>query len=331
MTSAALVNRNSDSKRFSLCALLLSLVAAVLAGCAPISVSVMAVFLFAGPHNWLEFQYFISRLPSRWGPFRSFFLSSFCGIPLLTLAYLGLVASGDALSGQTAAFAYSGWYSSMILWVVSLSFLRSRQRPHRDWSIYLPLAFLLLSAAWASPSYFGLALVFLHPLMGLFILDREIVRKRPTWRSAYHKCLWLIPVCLLLIWTFLNASGSGIGSDPISARTVQHAGCNLLPDLPAHLLVATHVFLELLHYGVWMIAIPIASGILRNWNVGNVPIAQNSSGWKSLLITATTLSTALVLLLWFGLAVDYATIRDVYFTVAMVHVLAEVPLLLWSI
>jgi hypothetical protein len=34
------------------------------------------------------------------------------------------------------------------------------------------------------------------------------------------------------------------------------------------------------------------------------------------------------LLLWLCFAADYATTRDVYFTVAMAHVLAEVPFLL---
>jgi hypothetical protein len=32
--------------------------------------------------------------------------------------------------------------------------------------------------------------------------------------------------------------------------------------------------------------------------------------------------------LWFGFSIDYATTRDVYFTVAIAHVLAEAPFLL---
>jgi hypothetical protein len=33
-------------------------------------------------------------------------------------------------------------------------------------------------------------------------------------------------------------------------------------------------------------------------------------------------------MLWFGFSVDYATTRDIYFTVAIAHVLAEAPFLL---
>ena len=37
---------------------------------------------------------------------------------------------------------------------------------------------------------------------------------------------------------------------------------------------------------------------------------------------------AVMLLLWCGFLTDYPTTRDVYFTVAMLHVLAEFPFLL---
>jgi hypothetical protein len=36
----------------------------------------------------------------------------------------------------------------------------------------------------------------------------------------------------------------------------------------------------------------------------------------------------LVVVLWFGFSVDYVTTRDIYFSVAIAHVLAEVPFLL---
>ena len=37
---------------------------------------------------------------------------------------------------------------------------------------------------------------------------------------------------------------------------------------------------------------------------------------------------AMVVALWLGFSTDYATTRDVYFTVAIAHVLAEAPFLL---
>jgi uncharacterized membrane protein len=37
---------------------------------------------------------------------------------------------------------------------------------------------------------------------------------------------------------------------------------------------------------------------------------------------------ALVFLLWFGFSINYAVTRDIYFAVAIAHVLAEAPFLL---
>ena len=39
--------------------------AALVTGLLPIGVSIVAVFLCAGPHNWVEARYFLSRLPAR--------------------------------------------------------------------------------------------------------------------------------------------------------------------------------------------------------------------------------------------------------------------------
>ena len=339
MTTAIRAERVSSGKQFAIYTMTLCLVAAALSGCAPIAVSVGLVFLFAGPHNWLEFRYFISRLPSSWGPFKSFFLFSCCGIAVLTLSYITMAVCNESLTGQTATLVYSTWYSLLVVWVVGLIRLRSRHRPRRDWTTCLSVALLVLSAIWAAPSYFGLTLVFLHPLMGLWILEREINRKRPGWRKAYHACLWLVPLCLGFIWCCSSDTSicstlvgiSNLESDHIAIRTAERAGFALLPDIPTHLLISSHAFLEMLHYGVWLLAIPAASGIFSNWNVANVPIARKSALWKSILIGATAAATMAVIILWIGLSVDYATVRDVYFTIAIAHVLAEVPLLLWTI
>jgi len=39
--------------------------AAALAACFPVQLSVVAVFVFAGPHNWMEARYFAARMPVR--------------------------------------------------------------------------------------------------------------------------------------------------------------------------------------------------------------------------------------------------------------------------
>jgi hypothetical protein len=40
------------------------------------------------------------------------------------------------------------------------------------------------------------------------------------------------------------------------------------------------------------------------------------------------LAVVAVVGLWGGLSIDYSTTRDIYFTIAMAHVLAEAPFLL---
>jgi hypothetical protein len=56
---------------FASVALGLALSSAAFAGLAPRAFSIATVFLFAGPHNWIEDRYFLSRLPGRWGPLLS--------------------------------------------------------------------------------------------------------------------------------------------------------------------------------------------------------------------------------------------------------------------
>ena len=58
---------------FALAALALVCSSAVLVGLMPLQLSVATVFLFAGPHNRVEFRYFVSRMPVRRGRPRAFF------------------------------------------------------------------------------------------------------------------------------------------------------------------------------------------------------------------------------------------------------------------
>src|SRR4051794_31050044 len=83
--------------------------AAALAGWAPLRFSIVTVFLFAGPHNWLEFRYFLTRLPARWGRLRPFFLLAFAGMIGLTAAFAAFGAFGSTsyLAGEAWLYAYS--------------------------------------------------------------------------------------------------------------------------------------------------------------------------------------------------------------------------------
>ena len=120
---------------FALAALGLATAAATLAGWFPLRFSVVTVFLFAGPHNWLELRYFLTRLPARWGRLRGYFLFAFGGVFALTAAFAALVAvSGyydpDAALGGVSAL--SVWNTALLLWLAVLVHLRSRQNPRRE-------------------------------------------------------------------------------------------------------------------------------------------------------------------------------------------------------
>src|SRR6266849_6644649 len=63
-------------------------VSAALSSWLPLQMSIVTVFLFAGPHNWFELRYFLMRLPARFGRSRNFFAVAFAGIFFLSVGYL---------------------------------------------------------------------------------------------------------------------------------------------------------------------------------------------------------------------------------------------------
>src|SRR5438105_1271393 len=82
----------------------------------------------------------------------------------------------------------------------------------------------LFAVAWLLPYHFSLALVYGHPLMALWLLDRELQRSRANWRPAYHLCLLALPFLLVVLWWKLwDAPPLPGGSDLFQAIT-GHAG-----------------------------------------------------------------------------------------------------------
>ncbi|MBC7933629.1 MAG: hypothetical protein H7Z38_23965, partial [Rubrivivax sp.] len=111
-------------------------------------------------------------------------------------------------------------------------------------------------------------------------------------------------------------------------RIAQHAGAALLTGVSSHLLVATHVFLETIHYGAWLVLIPLAGLGPRVWRMDRIPLAVSRTGWPRSVRAALIFAALVVLMLWIGFGIDYATTRDIYFTLAIAHVLAEAPFLI---
>ena len=332
-----------DRSRTTLFALTLgacALGSAVFASWLPLPVSIATVFLFAGPHNWFEFRYFLMRLPVRFGKSRNFFLAAFTGIGVLTLAYLLLPIAFrfGSWSEEAWTIIIAGWNSMLIGWIGLLVLLRARQKTSSDWS-WFPAVLLAAGAFnWFAPFFFSLAIVYLHPVVALWFLDRHLVRTRPQWVRAYRRFLLILPgLVALMIWR-LSQTPPLVDDNGLFWRITQHSGAELLPAVSSHVLVSVHLFLEMLHYGVWIIALPfIGSAIAGSsrssrqqefWKSASVPLVRHPRGFPKLIATMLVFAALLVVVLWFGFSFDYATTRDIYFTVAIAHVLGEVPFLL---
>jgi len=306
--------------------------AAAFASWLPLQVSILTVFLFAGPHNWFELRYFLMRLPVRFGRSRHFFVAAFVGLGVLTLTYVSLpfVYNSAPWSEEAWSTIIASWNSALLVWLGLLIWLRRKQKARANWSWTIPVGLALCSLNWLGPDFFSLALVYVHPLVALWFLDRHLRRTRPAWSRAYRRCLCLLPIVLVgMIWQ-LSQVPSLADDNGLFWRITQHSGAEILPQVSSHMLVSVHLFLEMLHYGVWIVALPLIGRMAsaRFWEVQTVPIARHPKGFPRIVAGLLVAAVAAVVVLWFGFSIDYTTTRDVYFTVAIAHVLAEAPFLL---
>ena len=291
----------------------------------PLQVSIVTVFLFAGPHNWFELRYFLTRLPVRFGRSRDFFVTAFAGVGVLTLAYVSLpfIYSARLWSDEAWSTMIAGWNTALLAWLGLLIWLRSKQKRRVNWTWTIPTGLALCSLNWLGPDFFSLALVYIHPLIALWFLDRHLRRTRPPWLRVYRRCLCLLPFVLaIMIWQ-LSQTSSLPDSNGLFWRITQHSGAEMLPQVSSHMLVSVHLFLEMLHYAVWIVALPLVGGFVKT-----VPVARHPRGFPRVIGGLMIAALAAVVVLWFGFSIDYSTTRDIYFTVAMAHVLAEAPFLL---
>ena len=303
---------------------------AVLASWLPLQVSIVTVFLFAGPHNWFELRYFLMRLPVRFGRSRNFFITAFTGLGFLTLTYISLplLYRTASLTEETWLTIVAGWNTLLLFWLALLTRLRSRQKRLSDWSWTVPVALTMAALNWLRPDLFSLAIVYIHPLVAFWFLDRHLQRTRPDWLRAYRRCLLLLPLLLgAMVWQ-LSRTAQLPDDNGLFWRITQHSGAELLPQVSSHLLVSVHLFLEMLHYAVWIVALPLIGASVKFWDVKKVPLARHPKGFPKLIAAMLIVAIAMVVALWLGFSTDYATTRDVYFTIAIAHVLAEAPFLL---
>lgn len=276
---------------------LFAALAALLAALAPLPLSFASVWLFAGPHNWMEARYFLSRLPRRWIVRRPFLIAAVAGTVVLGLAF--------ALAGPTPY-----WFTASGLWILALTRLAGR-----DPGIAAGPICLAIALAWYNLPFACLALLYLHPLIALWFLFRQ-ARKRNPGQSIQHYALAIAILAAIVIALRWTTPG------PESTSTTQ--ALTALPTQPP--LIALHAYLELLHYGAWIVAIPALGLKAKPWQWRSIPLAIPHPRFIQSTLTLGALAT---LTLWLGFAVDYNTARHIYFTVAIFHVLAEAPMLLW--
>lgn len=319
----------SSSLVFAFLFVLLTVLAAISIGSFPLQASIITIFLFAGVHNFFEFRYFAARMPFVWGKSKLFYSVGIGGVIVLTSVYLTIYfTSGWLWNFETWAIASSSWNTAFILWVGLLFYLRGRQRPKTDWSWAFPIVFLLAAMAWLFPAYWSLALVYLHPFVAMYFLERQIRRTKKEWLTAYRICLATIPFFVIGLWfAFGNAQNLQEENYLFSVIT-NHAGANILPSISSHFLVATHVFLETIHYSVWIILMPLVDKKAIPWKLSEIPLFSNEKGFPKIVAAALIISVGLMIALWFGFSADYVITRDVYFAFAIAHVLAEFPFLI---
>ncbi len=305
------------------------LAAAAVAGLFPIGLSIVIVFLLAGPHNWFEVRYMLGRLPARWGKLRGYFVLGLGGVLVLTAGFVALpwIARASDWSDEAWTLGLATWNTLMILWIGALVTWRGRQNPRRPWDLAVPLSFVLVAVNWLHPFAWSLLLVYVHPLMALWFLDRELGRQRSAWRESYRRVLWCVPIGLVALCAWHARSPNLPGDDVLTWQITRHAGAEILSGVSTHLLVASHTFLELLHYGVWIVALPLVSGAVP-WRTSDVPLARRSPVWRQAIVLGVALGALIVVGLWATFLADYPLTRDLYFTIALAHVLAEVPFLL---
>ena len=303
---------------------------ALIAIVAPIQVSIVTVFLFAGPHNWMEARFFLTRMPARWGRLAPYYTLGLMGSLALggMFAALPWMAENDA---GVSLLLVALWNSLFTVWIMRLAVLRRQQNPRRDWPFLIPIGFVCIAINWIAPLAWSLALVFLHPLIALAFLDQELRQKRLVWQKAFRRALPLIPVCLVAMAVYCARGPDVSGSDVLTWQIAHHAGAGIIPGVSTHFLVATHVFLELLHYLIWILVIPLTTQGLSLRRIADMPLARRSLNWRRFILAIVAVGALVMLILWVSFVVDYTWTRNVYFAVAILHVLMEIPFLLRSV
>jgi hypothetical protein len=277
----------------------------------PYLAAAISVGFLAGPHNWMEVRYLLSRLPNRAGKLKTYFLTSAIGTGMLGI-------SSVLLPWYWSPLTLRLWNLALIGWVVILASLRRSENPRRAWPWLEPCALTVAGIMWLYPQAFTLLLVFGHPLLALFILDKELTAFRRKEQTIYRQALLAVPVGLLFLLIGLSHQNLFVSTDLVSFFT-------LADQTPVFL--ATHTYLELLHYAVWIGALPVLAKVTRRERLATFPLLKKSESRQKWARCVLILGLVITGVLWWGFAQDYELTRELYFRIAVFHVLIEFPFL----
>jgi hypothetical protein len=91
-----------------------------------------------------------------------------------------------------------------------------------------PLALLGVTGAWLCPAALPVALVYLHPLAALGLLNRELARSRPAWLPAYRAAAACVLTLLVVLVWWMHDAPDLPGDDPLTAAIARQAGGGVL-------------------------------------------------------------------------------------------------------
>lgn len=319
-----------SSNKIILVFILLIIFNAIFSFFAPIAISIISVFIFAGPHNWFEFRYFLGRLPGRPGKLWPWFFVSVSGIAILSFYFILLTYLNfhDWIQESSFKQAVVIWNYLLIGWLAVLAYWRSLQNPRKNIRLLIPIFFLAICINGISPYFFGFLLIYLHPIMGILILDREIFKSRRCILNAFRYSLVIVPIVIGVFWFYSSYAPNLPDSTEVSKAIIENSGVDLFFGVSTHFLVSTHVFLEILHYIIWIVFIPLIGWRSKPWELHKIPFAYTSIVGKRIIASLLGLGVFIVFLFWIAFMVDYACTRQIYFTLAIIHVLAEFPFLI---
>ena len=313
--------------------LVLVISAALLAGLLPIWFAFTIVMVFGAPHNWLEFRYFLARMPSQIRPVGRFFAVAFLGATLLAVSQSTIFyfMQQEAIEPSFARWLFLAWNELLLFWISLLFFTRYRHVSKAVTLLTFFLIFVMTMANILSPLACISMLAYAHPVLGLCILERELRRSRKSWLRQYHWGLLLIPVgCTVLLATLGMRP-----ADPVYVQTLVALSGNtiyrLLDGVSPVALLAIWAFLQMIHYGVWILIVPIASRSWSSYRLERVPVLRRSPGLRTIAAAVSGGAALLVLIFWCGFYLDGATTMRVYTLLAVLHVLAEIPFLFWMV